>query len=283
MNNPLSKALLLALLCGLLAPVAASLRGSPILSVTSEVAAAERHVALPTIRSNAPPSTYSAQQNQTCSYDDDCILLHDLAIEGSLDQIKTLLEEKPHLLLSQDDKGWSALHEAARHAHIQVADYLIQMGADLNARTLHGATPLYEAEKYNGQDSTIYRYLLSMGALRLEAKARLRGGNAARHQKTLPHTLAREGRMDELNQLLYLEGPKILNTKDSNGWTPLHEAARHGQVYVARFLIDHAGAEVDNASVEGATPLYYAGFFQGQDSPIYQLLQAYGALEIGPQ
>jgi ankyrin repeat protein len=282
MNNPLSKALFLALLCGLLAPVAASLRGRPVVSVTSEVASAERHVALPTIRPNAPPSTYSAQQNQTSFYDKDCTLLHDLAIEGSLEDIKTLLEEKPHLVLSQDDKGWTALHEAARHAHIQVADYLLRIGADLNARTLNGATPLFEAEKYNGQDSTIYQYLLSMGALRLEAKARLRGGNAARHEHTLPHRLAGQGRMDELNQLLDLEGPKILSAKDSNGWTPLHEAARHGQVHVARFLIDH-GAEVDSASVEGATPLYYAGIFRGQDSPIYQFLQAYGALSIGPQ
>jgi ankyrin repeat protein len=256
------------------------------------VAAAERHVALPTIRPNAPPSTYSAQQNQTSSYDEACKLFHDLAIEGSLDQLKNLLEEKPRLLLSQDDKGWSALHEAARHAQIQVADYLIQVGADLNARTLNGSTPLNVAEKYNGQDSTIYRYLLSMGALRSEAKARLRGGNAARHQKTLPHTLAREGRMDKLKHTLARKGrmdklnqqlySKILNTKDSNGWTQLHEAARHGQVHVARFLIDH-GAEVDSTSVEGATPLYYAGIFQGHDSPIYQFLQAHGALAIGPQ
>jgi ankyrin repeat protein len=254
--------------------VAASVRGSPVLSVTSE--------ALPTIRLNAPPSTYSTLQNQTSSYNEDCQLLRDLAIEGSLDDIKTLLEEKPHLVLSQDDKGWTALHEAARHAQIQVADYLLRIGADLNARTLNGATPLYEAEKYNGQDSTIYQYLLSLGALRLEAKRRLRGGDAARHERTLPHTLAGEGRIDELNQLLDLEGPKILNAKDSNGWTPLHEAARHGQVHVARFLIDH-GAEVDSRNVEGASPLYYAGIYQGQDSPIYQLLQAYGALALGPQ
>lgn len=281
--NPFSTTLLVALLCGLLlAPVSASLlRGQPILRVSSEVAPVEQQLGIQTRRPNGAPSTYSDQQNQT-TYDEDSMHLRDLAIDGNLEELKGFLDENPYLVNSRDSKGWTALHEAARHSHIEIADYLLSMRADLNAQTFHGATPLYEAEKYNGRDSTMVRYLLSMGALRLEAKANLRGGNASRQDKTLPNRLAGEGRMDELNQLFDLEGPTIINVKDASGWTPLHEAARFGHVHVARFLLDR-GAEIDSTSVEGGSPVYYAEIFQGKDSDIYQFLEDSGALSIGPQ
>jgi hypothetical protein len=75
---------------------------------------------------------------------------------------------------------------------------------------LNGASPLDEAEKYNGQDSAIYRYFLAMGALILEVRTLLRGGNTARHEQTLPNKLEGKGRMDELKQLLELEGPSVV-------------------------------------------------------------------------
>jgi ankyrin len=172
-----------------------------------------------------------------------------------LEELTQILDKEPHCFLARDANGWMPLHEAARGAHVTVVDLLLSRGADINALTFYGATPLYSAEKYNGKDSTIVRYLLSIGALRHEAKARLRRGDApVKQDERLPQQLAREGRMDELNQLVDLEGEDDLLLADENGWTPLHEAFRYAQVHVARFLMDH-GVDLNAKSAEGGTAL----------------------------
>jgi hypothetical protein len=225
MNNSLS--ILLALLCGLLAPVAASLRGTPLLSAPAPSPTSERH---PLVELIHPPSINNALQNDT--YNEDCELLHALAIQGSLDEIKMLLEEKPRLVRSQDDKGWTALHEAARHGQLQVARFLLHEGAELDARTMNGESALDEAEKYNGQESAIYRYLLAARALNLEVKTLLRGGHA-RPEPPLPTQLVGKGRMDELKQLLDLEGPHSV----AEGATPSYhnnQNQRSFEQYTAR-------------------------------------------------
>lgn len=207
--------------------------------------------------------------------------VHILAATGNLQAMKKLLKKEPYAVGARDAHGWTPLHEAARGAHIEMISLLLDHCAELNAMTYTGATPLYEAEKYNGKDSSVFGYLLSIGALRSEAKAKLRG-NAVKFntpeeltQHRVPHELAAKGYMDELNQLAAVKGSWVLDAVDANGWTPLHEAARYGHVHVARFLIDR-GVSLNALSKENRTPVYYAKVFGGEESDIYKFLTSQG-------
>lgn len=51
--------------------------------------------------------------------------------------------------------------------------------------------------------------------------------------------------------------PGIVNCADPLGWTPLHEAARTGEIATARLLLDR-GARLDAVNEDGATPLHVA-------------------------
>jgi ankyrin repeat protein len=109
-----------------------------------------------------------------------------------------------------------------------------------------------------------------------------RGDAAVKQDERLPQQLAREGCVDELNQLVDSEGEDVLFLSDASWWTPLHEPSRYAQVHVARFLMDH-GVDLNAKSAEGGTALYYAQLAHGAHSEISQLLQASGTNAPGPQ
>jgi ankyrin repeat protein len=52
--------------------------------------------------------------------------------------------------------------------------------------------------------------------------------------------------------------PSNTTKQDVNGWRPIHEAARSGEIEVLKFLVEH-GADVNERTNEGAggTPLFW--------------------------
>jgi len=53
-----------------------------------------------------------------------------------------------HPLNPQDNNGWTPLHEASNHGHLDVAAALLESGADINNRGgpgCNGMTPLMDA------------------------------------------------------------------------------------------------------------------------------------------
>ena len=96
------------------------------------------------------------------------------------------------------------------------------------------------------------------------------------------HRAAQEGDVDELERVIdALE--HLLNHKDANGWTPLHEGARGGHVEVVKLLIDK-GANINERTRngKGETPLYWSIAQNGEDHPVSQMLLELGGLNIGP-
>jgi ankyrin repeat protein len=84
-------------------------------------------------------------------------------IAGDPKQVEALLRRNPGLIHSRDTNlGWTPLHWAVERKHHDVVQMLVFWGADLNAKEVHGWTPLRMARK-NG-DRRIFNLLLNHGA-----------------------------------------------------------------------------------------------------------------------
>jgi len=71
--------------------------------------------------------------------------IHGAAEEGDLAMVAELVEEDPGVVHRTDGIGWTALHYASEYGHEDIATYLLDHGADINARDVRGWTPLYSA------------------------------------------------------------------------------------------------------------------------------------------
>lgn len=67
-----------------------------------------------------------------------------------------------------------------------------------------------------------------------------------------------------------------INTKDEDGWIPLHAAAWNGYAEIAKLLLEH-GADVNAKDKYGWTPLLYAAASPCDNKETISLLLACGA------
>jgi hypothetical protein len=96
-----------------------------------------------------------------------------------------------------------------------------------------------------------------------------------RHRRGLALLAATERGDVEAMRLLLAAGAPV-NTRNAQGWTPLHVAAAGGDLAVVSLLLTH-GAEVNATSNIGTTPLYNAIRRSGKRAVIDMLL-AHGAV-----
>lgn len=68
--------------------------------------------------------------------------LHLACIKGNLQQVKMLIE-KSHPLDEGDYLGWTPLHEACNHNHPEIVEYLLEKGANVDAKC-KTITPLHD-------------------------------------------------------------------------------------------------------------------------------------------
>src|SRR5262245_10294394 len=85
---------------------------------------------------------------------------------GALDRVRACVEELGVDVnaVSYSD-GTTALHRASQGGHAAVVEYLLSIGANVNARDMHGRTPLIlAAGSGTKQRIDLVRLLLSRGA-----------------------------------------------------------------------------------------------------------------------
>jgi prolyl 4-hydroxylase len=92
--------------------------------------------------------------------------LHSAAQHGDLEAAMSIIAENPEQINAKDVNGWQPLHEAARAGHVEVAEALIENGANIDERTSNGkgGTPLWWARESLGEDHPIVKMFSAMGA-----------------------------------------------------------------------------------------------------------------------
>ncbi len=91
---------------------------------------------------------------------------HNAAARGELDALKQMAEQDPSLLTKPDQNGWRPFHEAVRSGELEVVEYLVERGANINERTNQGlgGSPLFWAEQKLEEDNPVILYLKKKGA-----------------------------------------------------------------------------------------------------------------------
>jgi len=170
--------------------------------------------------------------------------------------LTALLEADPTLVTSHEPAGTlmgmglTPLHHAAERGHLDVAQVLLDKGADVQAVDGRGRPSLYLAAqrvrmRKMRPSPDVVDLLVARGAP-LDACA-----------------LAVLGRTDEVAALIAAD-PAAVDVRDAGGYTPLHLAAWNGQAATVALLLD-AGAEINACNGRGETPLALAVLYENED------------------
>ena len=187
------------------------------------------------------------------------ISILDAAFGGNIEAVKQ------HIAAGADVnakyEGWTPLHTAVEGGHKEIAELLIDNGADVNAMDKDGRTPLHFASAKGHKE--IAELLIAEGA---DVNVIIQSGS---FQEMTPLDMATDKNRTETEDLLRKHGGKTGEELDA-----LFDAAKTGNVTDAKKAIAD-DLDVNARDDEGMTPLLYA-VWEGHRE-IVELLLANGA------
>lgn len=150
--------------------------------------------------------------------------------------------------------GYTSLHMAAANNPTSgIIDALVEAGADINARSDAGGTPLHAA--WGNPNPAVFRALLRAGA---DPLARDERGRVADPTSCANWNTAEFTRLAGITEFeLCLRVGEDVNTRDGDGNAPLHWAAATDLPAKVQTLLE-AGADIHAENNLGATPLHVA-------------------------
>jgi len=195
--------------------------------------------------------------------------------KGNLDEVKSILANKPKLVNARGRLRRTPLYWAALRGHKEIIEFLISKGADVNAKDNYGYTPLHNAATLGHKE--ISEFLIDNGAevnskanplsrvintssVRIKVKGEYKnwtedpGNTLSRHPLcgNPLHNAAYNGHNDVV-ELLIANGAEV-NGKNQLGFVPLHSAASQDQTETVKLLVAN-GADINVKNSSGYTPL----------------------------
>ncbi len=201
-------------------------------------------------------------------------------INGDLDRVQSMINERTDLVNSYDLFGFTPLHWAVRTRRKEIAFLLVNHWADPYQKDLFGKTPLGIAEKdvRGSEDKSMFYYTLQEQITQIERKQRailkktIQEGDFAKFKQNLIYGkelinyepvdgdfdllcwAAFKGRKD-MCELLLARGADI-NRETKFGDTPLSLAVSSRHLQVVQLLIKSGG----NVNSGDRTPLFMASY-----------------------
>jgi len=177
---------------------------------------------------------------------------------GRADAVREAVAAAPALVHDTDENGKTLLHSAAEHDNVDLVVHLLSQGAQLEAETHWGMTPLEWAA--NNGSARVVDLLLSRGA-RMNMRSAAAVGKLDTVQtfwigpREVRPEAAQKGYMQqEDGTYVPTPPPDDYDTIVSDAF---YVAARNGQTHVARWLLER-GANVHHKGTLGGTPLHWA-------------------------
>ena|SRR3974390_1191104 len=147
--------------------------------------------------------------------------LQDAAAVGRLDRVKELVEQNPALANSVSSDGFPIVALAAFMGHAQVARYLKDKGADLNAVAANGSGYNALTGAVTAGQAEIVGWLLDSG---VDPNYRYGPGY------TPLHTAAANGHLEIVKLLLAHGADKLATSNDGKSALALAEERKHGSL-----------------------------------------------------
>ncbi len=188
--------------------------------------------------------------------------LHDASQSGNLEEVRAIVTAQPALLDSKGVGGNTPLEWAAFNGHLELVQYLVRQGADIEARNGDGYRALHAAAIINHEE--IARFLIEEGA-DIEA-------TSTSADNTPLYQAAINGSPDVL-QLLLSRGARVIT---GTSFPPLHHVAGDGFASLVDLMLAK-GAPVNEADTNGKTPLHYAAAAGYQSRGEQMARRFYGA------
>jgi ankyrin repeat protein len=189
-------------------------------------------------------------------------ILNEAFEAGDHKTLKTVLEAQPHLQLGQkrDGNGWTLLHEAVRFGDLDMIRVLMEVGnSDVNARNgkdHNGDSVLDVAGIFiKDENHQVANYLISKGAKSAKDLDAVPVVDAVVDTVVDAVDAVEDYKLEDLRVALIRKEhdlcihilnaqPDLVNSRDQNGWTILHEAVRLGNFEMVQFLVEKGDASV---------------------------------------
>jgi ankyrin repeat protein len=169
--------------------------------------------------------------------------LHMASLFGDAQKVQLLLDFEADVM-ARTMYGYTPLHRAKT---VEIAKTLINAGAEIDAKSDSGKTPLFKAIENisKGREKELIKFLISSGA---NVNSKEKGW----YNNTPLHLAAEAGNLDILITLI--EGGAIIDMQNDSGYTAAHFAGTFGNTKVLSALFA-LGADREIKATDGKTAL----------------------------